>query len=59
MKLKKIDMHVDLWGGLLRWLAKGCRTSFLKETSSDNYYQNLLWALGSSIILIILIKLFW
>ena len=52
-------MDVNLFGGLLRWLAKGCRTSFIKETSSDNYCQNLLWALGSSFILIILVILFW
>lgn len=53
------NMTVDFIGGLIRWIAKGCRTNFFKETSSENYLQNLLWALVTSIILIISVLLFW
>lgn len=48
-------MTVDFIGGLIRWLAKGCKTNLFTEISSDNYCLNLLWALGASIVLIILV----
>lgn len=60
MKQKKENnnMTVNFIGGFIRWLAKGCRTNLFKETSCDNYNQNLLWAIITSLILIISIHLF-
>jgi hypothetical protein len=59
MRQKTINnMTVDFIGGFIRWLAKGCRTNFWTETSSDNYRLNLLWALGASVVLIFIVLFF-
>lgn len=46
---------INLIGGFIRWLAKGCTTNLFKEINYDkNYHKNWLCIIYVSIILTII-----